>query len=529
MAQFNFVTKSQAKRSLPWSDYNDYDHNRYNQIRVANKVLSDGVTINDVTQLTPRAFSRDRIDKSLEREDVAALRQISQFFYRKSGIYERLCNYMAAMYRYDWFLVPQIYDQKLISTEPGKKKIMEGWWKASRFIDNCHLKQMFTDIALKVIRDGCYYGYMLVNGTKAVIQELPIAYCRSRYSVDGLFAIEFNVGWFDEMFTDVNYRAKVLKMFPKEIQQAYLKYKHGTLPKDTDTDTAGWVLLNPEFAVKFNLHGNDLPMFCDVIPHLMDLEEAQAIDKQKMLQQILKILIQQFPLDKNYQLVFDVDEMNAFHNMAVNMVGDAIGVDVLSTLADVQVADMSDKGNVSAVDQLEKVERTVYNEAGVSQNQFNSTGNIALEKSIINDESVLLDLIYQFESFAQRLLTPFNKKPNRLYYQIQILLTTGYNYKDLSKLYKEQTMLGFSKLLPQVALGISQSSVISTAILENEILHLDELFIPPQMSSTMSSNGNTSSGESRDTNNDGDSAVGRPALNPDERSDKTNQNLESMS
>ena len=139
MAQFNFVTKSQAKRSLPWSDYNDYDHNRYNQIRVANKVLSDGVTINDVTQLTPRAFSRDRIDKSLEREDVAALRQISQFFYRKSGIYERLCNYMAAMYRYDWFLVPQIYDQKLISTEPGKKKIMEGWWKASKFLDNCNL------------------------------------------------------------------------------------------------------------------------------------------------------------------------------------------------------------------------------------------------------------------------------------------------------------------------------------------------------------------------------------------------------
>ena len=272
-------------------------------------------------------------------------------------------------------------------------------------------------------------------------------------------------------------------------------------------------------------------MFCDVMPHLMDLEEAQAIDKQKMLQQILKILIQQFPLDKNYQLVFDVDEMNAFHNMAVNMIGDAIGVDVLSTLADVQVADMSDKGNVSAVDQLEKVERTVYNAAGVSQNQFNSTGNIALEKSISNDESVLLDLIYQFENFSQRLLDAFNKNPRRLYYKVQILPTTIYNYQNLSKIYKEQTMLGFSKLLPQVALGISQSSVISTAILENQILHLDELFIPPQMSSTMSSNTNSgnSSNEPRDTNDDGDSAVGRPALDPDERSDKTNQNIESMS
>lgn len=534
MSKFKFATKNEVKRGLPWEQYNDYNSHVYNQVRVGSKTLSDGVTVNkiDPTQrFSARMFTRERVMLAIERQDLKLLRQMSKYFYMKSGIYERLCNYMASMFLYDWFITPQIYDQKLIATEAGKKKIMEGWWKASQFLDNCRLKQIFTDIALKVVRDGCYYGYMLVNGNKAVIQELPVNYCRSQYAVNGLFAIEFNVSWFDEMFPDINQKKKVLKMFPKDIQQAYIKYKHGTLPKDVDSDTEGWVLLDPAFAVKFNLHGNDVPMFCDVMPHLMDLEEAQAIDKQKMLQQILKILIQQFPLDKNYQLVFDVDEMNAFHNMAVNMIGDAIGVDVLSTLADVQVADMSDKGNVSAVDQLEKVERTVYNAAGVSQNQFNSTGNIALEKSISNDESVLLDLIYQFENFSQRLLDAFNKNPRRLYYKVQILPTTIYNYQNLSKIYKEQTMLGFSKLLPQVALGISQSSVISTAILENQILHLDELFIPPQMSSTMSSNTNSgnSSNEPRDTNDDGDSAVGRPALDPDERSDKTNQNIESMS
>ncbi len=528
MPQFNFVTKREVKRSLPWE--------QYNQIKVGNKLLSDGVTLNQIdpkTYFSSKNMTKERIGRALEQEDLKTLRQVSRFFYNRSGIYERLCNYMASMYRYDWFLTPQIYDQKLYATEAGKKKILEGWWKASQFLDNCHLKQMFVDIALKVIRDGCYYGYMVTNGSKAVIQELPPDYCRSRYSIDGLYSIEFDVSWFDTMFSDQEMKQRVLKMFPKEIQQAYLKFKHGTLPQDPGTavGSAGWVLLNPEFAVKFNLHGNDLPMFCDVVPHLIDLEEAQAIDKQKMLQQILKILIQQFPLDKNYQLVFDIDEMNAFHNMAVNMVGDAIGVDVLSTLADVQVADMSDKGNVSGVDQLNKVERTVYNEAGVSQNQFNSTGNIALEKSIINDESVLLDLIYQFEHFAQRLLDPFNKNPRRLYYQIQLLLTTGYNYKDLAKMYKEMTLMGFSKLLPQVALGLSQSSVISTAILENEILKLDEVFIPPQMSSTMSpyaGSGSTSK-EPKDTNGDGDTSVGRPSLGDDEKSEKTIQNIESQS
>ena len=51
---------------------------------------------------------------------------------------------------------------------------------------------------------------------------------------------------------------------------------------------------------------------------------------------------------------------------------------------------------------------------------------------------------------------------------------------SLAKQYKEQTMIGFSKLLPQVALGQKQTTVIAAAIFENKTLKLDEVFIPPQ-------------------------------------------------
>ena len=53
-------------------------------------------------------------------------------------------------------------------------------------------------------------------------------------------------------------------------------------------------------------------------------------------------------------------------------------------------------------------------------------------------------------------------------------------------MYKEQVQLGYSKMLPQIALGHSQSSILNTAYFENEILHLSEIMIPPLMSSTMS-------------------------------------------
>jgi hypothetical protein len=87
---------------------------------------------------------------------------------------------------------------------------------------------------------------------------------------------------------------------------------------------------------------------------------------------------------------------------------------------------------------------------------FNTDGNIALEKSILDDEANLYGLILQFESFLNYLIKPFNKNPKKLYYKVNILPTTVYNYKDMSKLYKEQSAAGGSKLLANVALGQSQ-------------------------------------------------------------------------
>ena len=40
-------------------------------------------------------------------------------------------------------------------------------------------------------------------------------------------------------------------------------------------------------------------------------------------------------------------------------------------------------------------------------------------------------------------------------------------------------------MLPQIALGHSQSSIIATAHFENEVLKLQEIMVPPLMSSTL--------------------------------------------
>ena len=72
------------------------------------------------------------------------------------------------------------------------------------------------------------------------------------------------------------------------------------------------------------------------------------------------------PMDKNGDIIFDMDEALEMHNNAVNMIGKAVGIDVLTTFADVDVANLTDKNTNTATDDLERVERAVYNQAGVS-------------------------------------------------------------------------------------------------------------------------------------------------------------------
>ena len=508
-----------------WNALKNFQNTEFNKIKVGGQTIRDDVfaNIDASSSFSSKRMDKDRIYKAIEKHDYQYLRGLSNFFYNSNGIYKRLCEYMAYFFRYDWFITPVRYDDKIKDV-----KVIEGWYKSCTFLENSKLKQVLPEIALKVLVQGQYCGYKLIQKDKAFLQELPLDYCRSRFKHNGSPVLEFNVKFFDDEFKDSEQRLKVLKMFPDEFRKAYMKYKKGTLPKDSSRDDAGWVLLTPENTVKFNLGGSDVPTFINIIPHLLDLKDMQELDKKRVEQQILKIVIQKFPIDKNGDFVFDLSEVQQLHNNAVMMLGNAIGVDVLSTFADVEVADLSDRNKAGNNDELKKAERGVYNEAGISQMLFNTEGNLALEKSLANNESTMLNLLTQFEGYVQSLLGIYNKNPKRLKYQVQFLRTTGYNYKDLAKLYKEQTMLGFSRLLPPVALGQLQSSVIANAIFENEILKVNDLFIPPQMSSTMSGKDDKKETINKETEASGGEAGGRPTLPDDQKSEKTIRNEESL-
>lgn len=533
MDKKTFVSKYERQEAIHEKGFKigNYSVSNYGKVRLGNgknnQANDASVNLKSLDALNSPYTDKETILNALKNKDLTTLRAISDFYFDINGIYKRACEYIAYLNRYDYFLTPYVKHGNKVD----KKKELNGFHSAIQYLDNSNLRQLFSDKSLEIVKHGSYYGYKVDSEERIILQDLPVDYCRSKYNINGKPAVEFNMKFFDDNFRDPTYREKILKIFPKEFGVGYRMYKDGLLPPEKMGEENSWYLLNPEKAVKFSLNNSDVPYLVAAVPAIIDLEEAKDIDRKKMLQQLMKVLVQKLPIDKNGDLVFDVDEAKDLHANAVAMLKNILGANVLTTFADIKVEDM-DTSTTSTVtsDSLSKVERSAFDQLGISKNIFNTDGNTALDKSILDDEASVKSLVWQFERFINDDLKKFNIGKN-CWFKIKILETTIYNYKELSKLYKEHVQLGYSKLLPQLALGHSQSEILAELEFEQNILDLSSIMVPAQMSSTMSGKPEDNSKKSNQNNNQKiieDKEAGRKELPDDQKSDKTLANREAM-
>ena len=95
----------------------------FNKLRIDGKMYRDDVTMNTSSYLKRyrKKIRKHDVERALERQDIKELRAISNYYFIKSGIYSRLCRYMAYLYRYDWMITPIRYDDKI-----KDEKVIEG-------------------------------------------------------------------------------------------------------------------------------------------------------------------------------------------------------------------------------------------------------------------------------------------------------------------------------------------------------------------------------------------------------------------
>ena len=85
----------------------------YGSIKVNNtKILDDAVlNLGSIPKVHKQYGNKHFILKAIGERNLPLMREISNYFYNTNGIYSRVCDYFAYLYRYDWYIVPEVYDE----------------------------------------------------------------------------------------------------------------------------------------------------------------------------------------------------------------------------------------------------------------------------------------------------------------------------------------------------------------------------------------------------------------------------------
>lgn len=466
------------------------------------------------TRINP--YTKEEILQIIETNNSSSLREASRNFFYSSGFYRRFMVYYATLLKYDTLLIPHF------KSGTSKKSSFDKKYESSvKFIDMFNPKETFTHITLKVFVEGAYYGFIRDFGENGVVlQDLPFDRCRSRFkNGNGIGIVEFDVRYFDSI-TDKTMRDEALKSFPSEIRKAYNSYKNKA--------TTYWYSMEDGVGVYFNLF-EEKPFMLNVIPAILDFEEYREIEKERDTQDLEKILVQKLPLDKNSELVFQPDEAEEIHKGVVGMLRKNKSVSVLTTFgADVNLEDLQ-SSRQSVLNNLEKIEKTIYSEAGTSKQIFAADSNLSLEKSLQNDLALMMVLANQYATFLEYAVNKY-RGDSKIYFKVRILPVSYYNDKEMFDNALKGAQYGYSFLMPSILMGTSQSDLLDIKILENDMLKLNEYLIPLSSSFTESAGGsdegNTPASQKKASGDNLENPGGAPKKDESQVSDKTIENQE---
>ena len=429
--------------------------------------------------------------------------QLSEKFAGTSGLYSRIIAYLSNFLTNDVFVTPK----KITNKSINQKKYLENYKKAVFFADTTiNPKLNFPHLMFKILIYGAYYGIFIEDGEMdIVLRDLPNQYCRSRFKTfKNVNVLEFDMSYFDSI-TDDNLRKQALAEFPKEFTKAYNAYKRDMNLK--------WFVVPPEYGVAFYYQEQSKPLFISMIPTIVNLEEYRSLEKKLDKQELEKVLVQEVPIDKEGNFMLSGPEVGELHRGVVNMLKNNQSTDVLTTFAKVTMLNVGDKTKADR-DNLEKIERSVYTEAGVSRLLFSSDSATSVNQSIINDMSLALAISEQFANWLTYQTNLRYSENSKYYFEVNILPISHYNREEMLDLYLKTAQYGYSKIMVGIATGIKQSSFIDLMELENDVLKLHDNMMPLQSSHT-AAGGNTDEG-------------GRPEKKIEDKEEKTVQNEEGM-
>lgn len=469
-------------------------------------------------------YTPEEVVAIISSGSLSEQQKLSRNYFYKDGYYKQIIIYYATLLKYMGLLIPNPSHGKNLSTSHIQKR----YYNALDYIERMQLPVLLTNIALRALIDGSYYGIKVETGKNEFqLIDLPVGYACSRFKdIYGNDVVEFDVSYF-RTITDKEQRNAALAAYPKVVAKAWKEYSNGKRKSK-------WLIIPKEIGVCFPFF-DGRPLFLNVIPATIEYDEAVASQRERDAEEIRKIIVQKIPHLNDGRLLFEPDEAEEIHMGTVGMMKGNKNVSVLTTYGDVDAiasSAVADRTN----DTLTRMEQNIYAQAGVTGQVFASTGSASLQTSLNNDLALMMHLANKFSRFLTNHLNDLFSNGN-ISFKYQIMPISYYNDTAYADSAFKLVGSGYSALLPALAFGLSQKDIVSLKDLENDLLKLGDKLKPLQTSYTQSSN--PGKGEGDEDGEDGEAPKkepvktdvdegGRPPKQESEKADKTRQNEESL-
>lgn len=461
--------------------------------------------------------------------DVKAWRKFSRIYFA-NPLYRRLLEYFAYIY-YNSYIISPIFDDK----KPNKKKLMKDYNAVLRTLDeDIGVETFTTRVLLDLLIEGetYYYNEEYRKGATSYYKtiKLPTDYCKiigtAGTPAVNIFAVDLtfiDVAMAEMTKDNLLTMDEVLKQYPKAIRTAYKEFKSGKLDNQ-------WFIVPVESGIAFTT-SDGRPPFAFLIKEIARIEELEPLKDDYIATNLTKLLVQLIDIDKEGNPEIDLTLAAEFHKNLKAVAAKKKNVDAITTLAkEIDVLSLGETGDATKnYEFLQTYYDQFYDNAGVSAELFNATTAGTLKESQKRDNMFMWKLREQIAVWFNFYLNNVCRKKiiKNSKFVFSFLDMSYTNREEMMKSYLEGAQYGFSKIVPQVALGVKQRYIESLTAFENEVLDLNSKLIPLQSSHTMSSKiladsktaqtktGNLEAQEASEKKN------GRPKLDDNDKEDST--------
>lgn len=417
------------------------------------------------------ALTRSQVEEWLKSPTANEknLRNASIYMYQVNSRYRNLVHYQANVHCWHYVIMPVAFNSEKVKADAFKKQYL----KTCNIVETMNVVRTMKDAATIAVKEGVFYGVIWGGDGKAfILQKLDPDNCQIVSISDGnVFQFVYDMSKVKE--------ADLETYYPPAFKSMYDNY---------NSTGEKYQLVPPEVAVCLKGDPTEpalsIPLFSGLLPSLFALKNIEELDETSSELSNYKLLSAKIPLDEEGVPVMDYETSMQYYRHLAGNVGDRVGV-AMSPF-DIKEHKFDQSGATTQTDTVSRANANFFAAAGTTAYLHGATNNTSgvTKLAIKVDEAYASNLVEQCGQVINRFL---KLVLGTVKFKLCFLPVTIFNKEEMINLYKNAMNFGFAKLQYAACIGMNQCDIAGQSYIENEILHIDDLFEPMRTASTTSS------------------------------------------